>query len=297
MRPPLLRLLHGLAVLLPFALASGAWGAQRAVVLTDAVQLGLGDAFMADGEYYRAATKFMEFLHLFPDSERTPYALLQIGMAHYRGGECEQAVEFFARVRATYPAEEFSAAAFFEGVCYTALDEPAEAQDAFERTLAFDDTGPYASDALIGKALSRIGPGDLRGGREELRRFQPIFPTNPKNTSVEAAVALIDTNLATPRKSAGLAATFSAVLPGSGQMYAGRYKDGLVALGVNGLFIAGTVVAIRHQNYPVAILVGGAGLPFYIGNIYGGANAAKKWNVSLNRTLHDTLILSLDYPY
>ena len=69
------------------------------------------------------------------------------------------------------------------------------------------------------------------------------------------------------------------------------------ALLVNGLFIAGTVVAIDQENYATAAVVGGIGLPFYLGNIYGAANAANKWNLSLHRDLRDRLAVTLDYCY
>jgi hypothetical protein len=80
-------------------------------------------------------------------------------------------------------------------------------------------------------------------------------------------------------------------------MYAGRYGDGVVALIVNGLFIAGTVAAIHQENYAVAAIVGGIGLPFYIGNIYGSANAATKWNIGVRKELREKIAVSLDYRF
>jgi len=89
----------------------------------------------------------------------------------------------------------------------------------------------------------------------------------------------------------------SAVVPGSGYMYAGRYGDGVVALIVNGLFIAGTVAAIHQESYAVAAIVGGIGLPFYVGNIYGSANAATKWNIGVRKELREKIAVSLDYRF
>ena len=44
-------------------------------------------------------------------------------------------------------------------------------------------------------------------------------------------------------------------------------------------------------------MVGGIGLPFYLGNIYGAANAAGKWNLTLHQDLRDRLAVTLDYRY
>ena len=286
------------ALILGLALLAGpARGEPRTIVITDEVQLGLGDAFMADGEYYRAVTEYLRYLYLFPDAERAPYALLQIGLAHFRGGEYQRAIDYFARVRASYAPEHFAAAAYHEGLCYERLNQPAKAQDAFERAVVFDSAGAPAREALLGKALGQVRQGDLAGGRTELDRFQALFPEEPRIGSVTRAVELIDAQAAVPRKSPLLAGILSAVVPGSGQAYAGTYRDGLVALLVNGLFIAGTAVAIDQENYATAAVVGGIGLPFYLGNIYGAANAANKWNLSLHRDLRDRLAVTLDYRY
>jgi outer membrane protein assembly factor BamD (BamD/ComL family)/TM2 domain-containing membrane protein YozV len=252
---------------------------------------------MADGEYYRAVTEYLRYLYLFPDSERAPYALLQIGLAHFRGGEYQRAIDYFARVRASYAPEHFAAAAYHEGLCYERLNQPAKAQDAFERAVVFDTAGAPAREALLGKALGQVRQGDLAGGRTELERFRAFYPNEPRSEKVVQAEGLIDAQAAVPRKSPLLAGILSAVVPGSGQAYAGKYRDGLVALLVNGLFIAGTAVAIDQENYATAAVVGGIGLPFYLGNIYGAANAANKWNLSLHRDLRDRLAVTLDYRY
>jgi tetratricopeptide (TPR) repeat protein len=285
-------------LLIGLALLSGvARGEPRTIVITDEVQLGLGDAFMADGEYYRAVTEYLRYLYLFPEAERAPYALLQIGLAHFRGGDYQRAIDYFARVRASYDPEHFAAAAYHEGLCHERLNQPKQAQDAFERAVVFDSTGAPAREALLGKALGRVRQGDLAGGRTELARFQALYPQEPRAGSVSRAVAQIDAQAGVPRKSPLLAGVLSAVVPGSGQAYAGRYRDGLVALLVNGLFIAGTAVAIDQENYATAAVVGGIGLPFYLGNIYGAANAAGKWNLTLHRELRDRLAVTLDYRY
>ena len=94
-----------------------------------------------------------------------------------------------------------------------------------------------------------------------------------------------------------VAGFLSALVPGAGHIYAGHYGDGVTSFFLNGLFIAGTVVAVRQENYAVAGAVGAIGLPFYIGNIYGAANAANKWNISVRKDLRNTIAITLDSPF
>ncbi len=77
-----------------------------------------------------------------------------------------------------------------------------------------------------------------------------------------------------------VAAGLSAVVPGSGKIYAGEWKDGLVSL----LFVGGNA----YQAYRglkkgglksvYAWIFGSIGLFFYLGNVYGSAKAARHHN-------------------
>jgi len=284
-------------VLLLIFVSSPVRSEPRTLVVTDELQLGLAESFMAEGEYYRAITEYKKFLYFFPDSEKCDYVRLQIGMAYYHGGDCPQAIEAFQKVRSFGISEHFADAAFYEGVCQSRLQNPAAANDDFERVLALDPPAAHAQEALKGLSLSSLDEQNWEGSRKALERLNEQYPGSASASEATAALSLIEKAENRPRKSPFLAGTLSAFLPGSGFVYTERYRDGLMAFLVNGLFIAGTVVAIDHENYPVAALVGGAGLPFYLGNIYGAANAAKQWNLHIAQELHDEMIIRLDYHY
>jgi len=286
-----------LVMLLVVAAAPAARSEPRNLVITDELQLGLAEMFMVEGEYYRAITEYKKFLYFFPDAEHTGYVQLQIGMAYYHGGECPQAIDAFSKVRQHYPSGQFAAAAFYEGVCRSRLKNFQAAQDSFARVIAYDPASPQAADALAGMSLSAIDREDWEGSRQTLQRLADNYPDLPRGAAARDALPLLEEVADRPRKSPVVAGTMSALIPGSGQAYAGRYRDGLTAFLINGLFIAGTAVAIDQGNYATAAVVGGIGLPFYLGNIYGAANAANLWNLSLHRDLRDRLAVTLDYRY
>jgi len=81
-----------------------------------------------------------------------------------------------------------------------------------------------------------------------------------------------------PHRSPGLAKVMSAVIPGSGQMYAGRAHDGLRHLLFNGILIYTIVKLIQNEHYPAALGVTAIALPFYLGNIKGGGYSARAFN-------------------
>lgn len=291
------RYLSTIILLLLFSLQTPAWGATEGIVLTDDVQISLGDAFMAEGDYYRAITEYKKLTFLFPDSERLSEAFYQIGMAYYKGKDYKSAVNSFAKVRKAYTASNYSSAAFYEGLSYSKLGLPDKADLSFERARLFDESHPDAANAQLGLSLNALEKDSVADSRAKLDEFLASYPEDERVPGVKASFGLLDEYESQPRKSPALAGTMSAVIPGSGQMYAEHYKDGLMAFVVNGLFVAGTVTALDDDNYALAAIVGGVGLPFYVGNIYGAANASRKWNLSLARKLRDDLSLSLNYHY
>ena len=284
-------------LLLFFSLQVPAWGATEGIVLTDDVQMSLGEAFMAEGDYYRAITEYKKLTFLFPDSDRLSEAFFQIGMAYYQGQDYKSAVKSFAKVRQIYTVDHFNSAAFYEGLSYSKLGLPDNAALSFERSKLFDASHPDAANAQLGLSLNALKKDNVAACRVELDEFLVNYPEDERVPGVQTSFGLLDDYELQPRKSPALAGAISAVIPGSGQMYAEHYKDGLMAFVVNGLFIAGTVAAVDDENYALATIVGGIGLPFYVGNIYGAANASRKWNLSLSRKLRDDLALSLNYHY
>jgi len=287
-----------IACLLVWFISYNSVGAEsNTIVMTEDIQMALGDAFLVEGDYYRAITEYKKLIVLFPASERLAEARYNIGMAYFRGGEYTSAANSFAEVRNAYTADYFSSAAFYEGVSYRKLGRLEDAEAAFIRSRLFDEMHPVAASAQLGLSLNAFDQGDVQRCRAELERFMANHPEDERLPGVEASFRLLDGYESTPLKSPSLAGTLSAVLPGSGHVYAQHYKDGAMAFIVNALFIAGTAVAINDENYALAAIVGGVGLPFYVGNIYGAANAARKWNLSVKRDALEDLSITLQFNY
>jgi tetratricopeptide (TPR) repeat protein len=266
--------------------------------LTEEVQVRLGDSFMAEREYYRAVTEYKKFLILFPESEQSDSVLFKIGRAYQGGDEFENAARFFAAIGERYPDSTYAPAAGYQaGLCYWRLNRLDEAAAAFSAVAARYPASGDAPRALLETALVDFDRKDLPGSRQELERFLAIYPRDQRAEKARDAITLLDRDQQLPRKSPVVAGLLSAVVPGAGHIYAGHYGDGVTSFFLNGLFIAGTVVAVRQENYAVAGAVGAVGLPFYIGNIYGAANAATKWNISVRKELRGAIAVTLDSPF
>ncbi len=265
-----------------------------AVLFTGDVQLKIADAFMEEGEYYRAVTEYKKFLILFPDSGKADYATFEIGMAYFKGGEYGAAARSFLAMREKYPESGYAIqAGYLEGSSQWKLKNYDRARMPLEEIAERHPGSEYAPPALVVICLAALDENKAEVSRQALNRFLDRYPGHPGEENVREAAAQINRYQELPEKSPVLAGVMSAILPGSGYIYAEHYGDGITAFLINGLFIAGTITAIHQENYAVAGIVGGVGVPFYLGNIYGSANAAKKWNLGVRneiiQKIHSTL--------
>ncbi len=252
--------------------------AEQGIFLTDDLQLRVADSFMEQGEYYRAVTEYKRFAILFPDSPKAEYALFRIGIAYYLGEEYGDAVRTFEKLAERSPAGSYNLPArYFAGLSLWKKKDYAGAAAVFDH-LAQSPPSPFAPRALAAWALLELERDDSSVAAELLQRFMTDYPLHPGIAQVKEACSLLAQYEDLPQKSEVFAGILSAILPGAGYVYAGRYGDGLTSFLINGLFIAGTVTAVNNDWLPAASISGGIGLPFYLGNIYGSANAAKKWN-------------------
>ncbi|MCR9144940.1 MAG: PilZ domain-containing protein [bacterium] len=105
------------------------------------------------------------------------------------------------------------------------------------------------------------------------------------------------------RKNAWLAAGFSTILPGAGQIYAGHTVDGITALFFNGMFLGSAAIMYdleRRSDSPHigSGIFGVIGLVFYLANVSGAYQTAHRYNAYQERRFHQEVrdaFFHLDY--
>lgn len=229
-----------------------------------------------DGDCERASTEFRRAAH----SAGTPSMAT---WAYLRSGAC-----FFALERWGTASEEFLRAAV---TAQTPQDQSAARQLA--AACQFNDGNYEASESLLldSDRFSGDDPGsigllalcEMATGRwgSARQRFMaalegPAGLTHPAKLRYLIGQTAKGEHL--PHRSPGLAASLSAVVPGSGQMYCGRVQDGLRHFVFNGALIYTIVELLRRDHYAAAYLVAGIELPFYLGNIFGARHTAQAFD-------------------
>lgn len=145
-------------------------------------------------------------------------------------------------------------------------DKPDEAAFYLESILEFhagDPSEPYARRRL---ASARLRSGRLTEARDALG-----------TEGQEAAQAAIDAYAQGRDRSVALGGLLGLV-PGLGYAYSGEYANAVRSLILNGLFIWGMVETAEDEEWGLFAVIGFGELTWYSGSIYGGIDAAHRFN-------------------
>jgi len=204
---------------------------------------------------------------------------MKIGECYFRQSEWKTAAEAYAEAASQglpttdgNSAWRMAAASHFNGGDY-------------EHSLGdLDTSSPVESidsvHADFLRGLCFLALGDWKAGGV---RFQRIV-SDAREPAVRRAALFFarkaETGRDVPRKNVTIAEVLSAVVPGSGQVYARREYDGVRHFVFDGLLIYTVYWLFKEDNYTGGYLLAGFTLPFYAGNIIGAGRSAEYFNES-----------------
>jgi TolA-binding protein/TM2 domain-containing membrane protein YozV len=228
------------------------------------------------GEYYRAIGEFQRFLFFQAEHPLVSQAQLTIGLAFFCGERWLPASEVFRRVARANPDSPIGqeAALWMAEARARGGDHPAAIR-LYQEVMRQSPDGGIAQ-----RAAYLIGWSQLhqRQWSEARTAFAQVEPKSPYHASAQRLATALDPPPELPQRSPTVARVFSTVLPGAGQIYAGRTLDGLIGLGLHAALIAGTTGAIW------AGLEGAAGIGafftwgFYQTQMSNAADSARDFN-------------------
>jgi len=236
------------------------------------------------GQYQYAANEYERVIFLSPDSQQFKLMLIK---SYRLAGDCKHGLLSFNR--------------FFN---ISTLN--ADLSGEYLKTLILCDSIQRAQRFLATHNYQTIRNGNVyQAGMLMLDKrwteSKAFIQSQPTTDSIplNELLLLTESALATKHKSPVVAATMSAIIPGTGKIYAGQWKDGAIAL----LFVAGNV----WQSYrgfhkfgnksAYGWIFAGLSAGFYIGNIYGSVKTAQRYNrKNEDKAIHHTLdILGSDF--
>ncbi len=233
------------------------------------------------GDYFRSITEAKRFIFEYPESPLKLNAEYLIGKAYSRGGDSQKAVEVFkSLLKSNYESEMSAQVLVSLGKLYGKERNYAKGSQYMQLAMLHEHAGkPTAEKAAHYYFLYSLLNGD-KGVLEEGSILPRWIPT-AKFESASSQYEQLEF------KSPTIAGTLSAIIPGAGYYYTDRKRDALAAFILNGLFIWGAISAFENDNEGLGVAISVFEIGWYVGGIYGSANAAHKYN----RRLKDDFVL------
>ena len=239
------------------------------------------------GERANAATEYQRAAMLAGLPESEAWAFDRIGAGAARAADALGAESAYLtaamlsaneahRARAVYRA----ATSRFDGGSFAACERLLADRTLIAATGAASgaarDARPEPAHVETLAGLANMGLGDWAMAGTRFTNAREFATDDGTRARIETLASFVEQGPRLSHRSQGLAGTLSAVVPGSGQMYAGRFADGFRHLLFNAAMILTTISFARGEHVPAAVLTGALELPFYMGNIRGAASAARR---------------------
>jgi tetratricopeptide (TPR) repeat protein len=213
-------------------------------------------------QFELAVLEFERCVYLKPDDRESYLYLFKINR---KFNLFDKAINAFQRFNGNFNFEEMDAS--FGTEYFKLLVQNGKYQEAS----VFLDKNPYFKE----NSNFRLSTMLLRKEWKNAFAYQSSL-----NNSIDKTLSNITSKgVILKYKSPLLAGLFSTIIPGSGKVYAGKWKDGLISFVMT---TTASFVAIRgfvkDRNSVYPWIMGSMAVAYYSGNIYGSAVAAKKYN-------------------
>ena len=242
------------------------------------------------GDYQAARREYKRLLFYQPDTELRDVADYRIAQTYYYRNEATRAEGLFRKFSAVHPNSPLRfRSQLMLGRLHFDAGEYSLARSSLFELLHTSKEPEIVAAAHYLRGWCYIRTTDWNKAISELRQV------DASQTSIlrgEKAHELANTLLAEtplPSKSPQLASWLSTVIPGSGQFYAGRVKEGILAAALNGTFIYLITDAIRDRRYVDSAGLFFVGWQFYWGNRTNARQFATEYNKHREHELIETL--------
>jgi TolA-binding protein len=264
----------------------------KQIVIDSDDQFRFAYEYMEKMEYLKAIREFERLIYFFPHDNIVPRVQYLIGFCYLKGKEYESARKAFQHVYKTYSQRPIAGKALFLiGESYYIQGVSDEAERYFTKVIEGD-----LPSELKDKALYRLGWSRMRANRwqEASEIFSRVGKTSPLyDHSLDLSKKSLQGEQF-PGKNPKAAGVMAAIVPGLGHAYCKRYKDGIVAFLLNGIFIWAAVESFDQGNNVLGGILVFFELGWYTGNIYSAVNSAHKYNRKVRKDFRKSLTDRLD---
>ena len=253
-------------------------------------QYRYAEQLFESGDYQAARLAYKRLLFYQPDTEFRDVADYRVAQSYYYQNQPERAEHLFREFSVVHPNSPFR---FRSQLMIGQLHFDAGAY-SLARTTLFEllhsskDTEVVAAAHYL-RGWCYVYTDDWNRAIAELRRVDTFQTDTPHGKNARRLADMLLKRTPLPHKSPQVAGWLSTVVPGSGQLYVGRVKEGVLAAVLGGAFIYLVADAIRERRYVDCAGISLIGWQFYWGNRVDAQRFASEYNLHRERELIETL--------
>ncbi len=252
---------------------------------------GFADNLYIQQDYYRAVTEYKRYIYMCPSSPDVGEAMLKIGYSYQSGRQYDAAIFTFGYLLKSNTDDVAQTAQYRLGRTYMMKGSFDRAITSFNRYLRRFTDGIHINDSLYNMSWAYIEKGEYNNAIKPLSKLTGAM----HNTASALSADILSLKKIIPHRSPAVSGVLSAIIPGAGQAYTGRYGDAFFSLLLNGLFAAGAYEAYTHKEYAVLGIVSFFGIGWYSGNIYGAITDSYHFNKKHTADYINTLKIKYGY--
>ncbi len=227
-------------------------------------------------DYYRAITAFKRQAWLDAKSTSFPSTYM-IPLSEHAAGRYGVALGGFERFAKSAPPERLGeASVYYQGRCWDLLGEHTAAQYIFDHSDFKDPELRELGTFALGWSQTLAGNWTAAGA--SMNRYAELYPEGAKHPLAKRIAHELSDNPPFGQKSERRGLIYS-IIPGGGQLYAGKPGDAIYSA----LLVGASILIAVHgadDDSSFALNFGTIlSVTFYLGSIYGGANAIKAHNL------------------
>ena len=226
------------------------------------------DRLFRDREYYRAITEYKRFSYFSNESGQRRRASFRIGECYRKSGRPENGIPYLLGAARFNPPDALTDSCSFSlAKSWMELGQYEMARQILDSLQSEEN-----STGTVLEAWSYFLEGDFPNARSA---FLSVEASGSATRLAELAMEGEKLRTKSPRA----ASVMSAVLPGTGQIYAGAYKQGFVSMALHGLMGYLLYRSIADQRYFEAAVAFYTGFSrFYVSNIASASRLAGDHN-------------------
>ncbi len=230
----------------------------------DLADFQLGQALLKEGSPELAAVEFRRYAMESEDSREKGMSFLHAAHAYLRAEKLSEAQQMLSHAETLIPDHS--------GIPLLNAEIAAGQQD-IPTALYFLDTPALPDPGLEQFRLLRLTELQLRSGNTDLAA--QLLQRSPEDQV--AALEAVGSYKNSKKKSPKVGGLLG-LIPGAGYWYSGETANGFRSLILNGLFMYGMTQTAQDEQWGAFAVISFFEVTWYSGSIYGGVDAAHRYN-------------------